>query len=104
MLSKSCYQDFNTLSKTITLVDLSVKICLPFLPALFHLSHLLSALDLAAGNCDKGRLPPPGLVAVLSPHLAMQVATKRHDTLKAAIQPLLNVYMFLLMQLQGKKQ
>lgn len=37
-------------------MDLSVKMCAPFPPALFRLSCPLSALDLTAGNCDEGRL------------------------------------------------
>lgn len=104
VLSKSCFQDFNTTSKTTALLDLTVKMCPPFLPALFHPSHPLSALNLTVGYRDKGRLPPPGLVTLLSPHPVMQVATKRHDLLEAATPPLLNMCMFLLLQLERRKQ
>lgn len=57
-------------------MDLTLKMCSPFLPALFNLSHPLGALDLVAGNGDKNRLPPPVLVIVLLPPPATQVATQ----------------------------
>lgn len=46
-------------------MDLTIKMCPPFLPTLIHLSHPLTRLDFVAGNCDKGRFPPLGLVTVL---------------------------------------
>lgn len=60
-----------------------------------------SRLEIVPGQ---GRCAPPGLVAMLAPHPALQVAAKRHNPLQAASPALLALCTFIVLQLEGKKQ